>query len=226
MQLARFAVPALIGMLLFAGYSVYEQQQYNSLVGNYDALVVKHSSLLANYSTLATNYSALAINYSRELVVVRNQTGTISYLRQELNASSEAYHDLLLNYTRTNIMFRSPLFNKSIDIWGGSQNLAPDSYVVWELLDTFDNHISFHTSGTANMMILGIFQFVRLVNKQPYTVIFNSTGTQFQYDEPISEGCGGYVLVLRNLTNTTLNIMPDVTATYEYTPFFTGDCSP
>jgi hypothetical protein len=204
MRLGWLAAPALIGMLLFAGYSVYEKGQYDNLVGQY--------------------YS-LSTEYTKATSTIHNQSATIGFLRAQLNSSAEMYHNLLENYTKTNIMFQSPLSNQSIGIWGLSQDAAPHGYIVWELLDTFDNHISLSTNTTANVMILGIFQFVKFVNDEPYTVVFNSTGTQFHYDEPVSEGCAGYVLVVRNLTNQTMEITPDVTATYEYTPFLTGYCS-
>lgn len=204
MELARFAVPALIGMLLLGGYSVYVLNQYDSLAGNYNTLVAE---------------------YNHAKSTIQNQSNTISSLRNELNNSAEIYHNLLGNYTRTNIMFQSPLYNHSIEIWTLPQQVLPNRYVVWELLDTFDNHISISTNTTSNAMILDIFQFVNFASGQPYATIFNSTGTHFQYDEPVSEGCAVYVLVVRNLSNHPMNIIPNVTATYEYTPFLTGYCS-
>ena len=184
-------------MILFGGYSFY-------VAGQRDSLQVK---------------------YNQAVSTIKNQSNTISYLRSELNNSAEIYHNLLGNFTRTNVMFASPLYNHSIEIWGLTQRVGPGRYIIWELLDTFDNHISISTNVTSNMMILGIFQFTNFVEGRPYIAIYNSTGTSFQYDEPVSEGCAGYVLVIRNLTNQTMDVIPDVTATYEYTPFLTGYCS-
>ena len=182
--------------------------------------------LFGGYSFYITNqYDDLQTKYNQAISTMNSQSNTISFLRSDLNNSAEIYHNLLGNYTKTNVMFASPLYNHSIGIWGLTQSVGPHGYIIWELLDTFDNHISISTNTTSNMMILGIFQFTSFVEGHPYSTIYNSTSTHYEYDVPVSEGCAGYVLVIRNLANHTMSVIPDVTATYEYTPFLTGYCS-
>lgn len=207
MKSSSIAALAVLGIVIVAAVGQYE---INGLSNRYNSLNSSYATLNANNKSLQNK--------------LQNATATVQYLRQQLNLSSVMYRDLLGNYSSKNIIYQYPASNKSISIWGRQKSINPGSSIEWELLDTFDNHISILTNATANVMIMSIGDYSRWTFGLPYTVIYNSTGNQFHYDEPISEGCAGYVLVVRDVSNTSLLITPDVTATYEWTPFLTGLC--
>jgi len=196
-------VVTLTGFLLFAGLNYYQGQQYNSLAGKYNSLTTRYNSLLTTHQT---------------------DRASMANLRLQLNLSSAAYNNLLTNYSRHQVVYQGGSANQSLNIWGIPQTVGPHGFIEWELLDTFDNRINLLTNSTANVLTMGIFQFVDFDSGQPYAVIYNSTSTSFHYDSRISEGCSGYVLVIRNPSNASMQVIPNVTATYEPTPFLTGFC--
>ena len=53
----------------------------------------------------------------------------------------------------------------------------------------------------------------------------NKRGTQFSFDEHISQGFGVYVLVIFNYLSTAALLAPNITGTYAPTPFSTGACA-
>lgn len=204
MQIGRFAAPALIVMLLFAGYSIYELTQYNALDGDYNSLNAK---------------------YNQATSTIANQSATIGYLRGELNVSSTVYNDLLRNYTRTNIVYRPPGSNASIAVWGVQVEIHPGRWEQWELLDTFVNHLQFSANQSVRLMVMDLNNYANFANKKAYVAVVNMTGTSFSFNAYFTEGCGVYVLILQNMANTTVSVQPNVTATYSWTPFATGSCS-
>ena len=104
------------------------------------------------------------------------------------------------------------------------QTIRTKSYIVWQLLDTFDNHIEVRTDASARFLIMSIFDFVNFLNGTQYSAAYNSTGTQFTADVHLSQGCAVYVFVIVNLATSPNIVYPDITATYAPTPFLTGVC--
>ena len=165
----------------------------------------------ANYNDLNSKYSAL--NSSLTQANYAN-----NYLRYELNQSYAMYNHLLSNYSKTQLIYRGAASNQSVVIWTIPQKVAPHLKIEWELLDTFYNHISINTNVTATVVIVDIDNYVNLVHNSHYVAVYNSTGTSFQYDKHLTQGCAAYVLVIFNNTNGTMLVNPDVTATYAPTP--------
>jgi hypothetical protein len=211
MQLARLAVPALIGMFLFGGFALYTNGQNTSLANQYNGLVGKYNDLLPKYNQAEST--------------IGGQSATIAQLRLDLNASSIVYNDLLRNYTRTNIIYRSPGSNNSIAIWGKPFILHPGRWEQWELLDTFVNHLQFSANQTVRLMVMNLNEYANFVEGKPFSPNVNMTGTDFSFNAYFTEGCGVYVLILQNTANSTAFVQPNVTATYAWTPFATGSCS-
>ena len=172
----------------------------------------------ANYNDLNSRYSALSSSLTQA-----NYANT--YLRYDLNQSYAMYNHLLSNYSKTQLIHQGAASNQSVVIWTIPQKVVPHWRIEWELLDTFDNHISINTNVTASAVIVELDNYVNLVQNSHYVAVYNSTGTSFQYDMHLTQGCAAYALVIFNNTNGTMLITPDVTATYAPTPFLTGTCS-
>lgn len=179
----------------------------------------------AQYNSLTTKYNDLSSQYRDLSAKYNNATAMTSHLRSQLNQNVVMYHDLLENYTKTRIVFQRPATNESIDIWTLSQKVSPHSWVFWESLDTFDNHVRLTTNATATVFILDLDNYVNFTQGRPYSPIYNSTGTSFSYDLVETEGCGGYVLVIQNNSSNAILITPDISATFAPTPFLTGICA-
>jgi hypothetical protein len=203
MQL-KIVVPALITIILLGGYSYYVIWQYNSLVDQYDSLVQR---------------------YNQAGTTAQNLHNTITFLRGELNRSSIVYNYLLRNYTRTNIVYPSPGSNVSIPIWGLPFDLRPGGWEQWELLDTFVNHLRFTANNSVRIMVMDLNNYVNFRMGSTYAPVVNMTGTNFSFNAYFTEGCGVYVLIVQNISNSTVLVQPNVSAIYSWTPFATGSCS-
>ncbi len=197
---------AILCILLILALSLasYEWYQSQFLESENTQLLSKNTQLLSAYNDLNQRYTSV---------------------NSSLAQSQEMYNELLSNYSRKNIIHQNPSTNESINIWGMQQTVPPNGSIYWELLDTFDNHIQMSTNATARFFIMSLDNFVNFATAKPFTAIYNSTGTHFDEDVPISEGCGAYVLVILNLGSSPILLYPDVTATYAWTPFLTGVCS-
>ena len=191
----------LILLLLFEGYQWY---QYQGLVVRYDALDNRYNSLVSDLAALQSQFT---------------------YVNSSLNRSQYMYNQLLAEYSRTQIIYRTPATNESVIIWIMPQNIRAKGTARLELLDTFVNHIRIHTNQTAQFLVMSIDDYVNFANGKLYVAAFNSTGTDFSADVHLTQGCAGYVLVIVNLQSSTTAVYPNVTATYAPTPFLTGVCS-
>ncbi len=178
---------------------------------------MEYGALYSDYNNLAKTYNSLSANQTRDL----NQ---IAYLNGSLGTINQAYQALLGNYSRTRIIFQPPSANQSVPIWTRNQTVPPRGLFDWNLLDTFDNHISISTNMTVTFLVMTDYDFAYWQASRPYTTLVNQTSTQFHIDEQIAQGCGLYVLVIWNHSNSTVLIHPNVTATYAATPFLTGIC--
>ena len=173
------------------------------------------------YVTLNSQYRELNSLY------VQNQNNYNRYnqLQHAYNQSQYMYNQLLGDYSRTQIIYHSPATNNSIIIWTIPQTISPTPhYIVWELLDSFDNHIRINTTQTVQFMVLSLGDYVNFTSGKLYVAAYNSTGTSFSRDIRFTQGCAGYVLVIVNLQTSTTVVYPNVTATYAPTRFLTGVC--
>jgi hypothetical protein len=182
---------------------------------------------LATWVTYAynTDFSALNSSYSSLQSSLAEINSDNQHLRFELNQSYAMQSRLLSNYSRTQIIYRGPASNLSVAIWTIPQPVKANGLIAWELLDTFDNHITLTTNVTARVVIVDLADYVNLAKNLSYAAIYNSTGTTFQYDMRLTQGCAAYVLVVTNVSGGPMLINPNVTATYAPTPFLTGACS-
>jgi hypothetical protein len=180
------------------------------------------------YVTLNSQYNRI-LNEHCELnsLYVENQNNYNRYnqLQHAYNQSQYMYNQLLGDYSRTQIIYHSPATNNSIIIWTIPQTISPTHYIVWELLDTFDNHIRINTTQTVQFMVLSLVDYVNFTSGKLYVAAYNSTGTSFSRDIRFTQDCAGYVLVIVNLQASTTVVYPNVTATYAPTRFLTGVCS-
>ena len=191
----------LVLLLLSEGYQYY---QYQALVTRYSELDNRYDSLVSDFATLQNQFM---------------------YVNSALNRSQYMYNQLLAEYSRTQIIYRTPATNESIIIWILPQNIRPKGAARLGLLDTFVNHIRIHTNQTAQFLVMSIDDYVNFVNGKPYVAAFDSTSTYFSADVHLAQGCAGYVLVIVNLQSSTTAVYPNVTATYAPTPFLTGVCT-
>jgi len=146
-------------------------------------------------------------------------------LKMELNQSYIMYNKLIADYSKERIIYQYPSSNQSIVIWTIPQTIPSHQRKYWELLDTFVNHIALKTNATANVVVVDLGNYVNLSQGKTYFAVYNSTGTSFNYEMHLSQGCGGYVLVIFNRNEKLLLVTPNITATYAPTPFLTGNCS-
>jgi len=178
----------------------------------------EYSSLNSRYGDLAARYNSLASDY--------NMLGNrFLYVNSSLSNSQHMYDQLLRDYSRTQIIYQPPSANQSISIWTMQQNIKPNGFIVWGLLDTFVNHIHLRTNQTVQFLVMSIGDYVNFVNGSPYVAVYNSTGTEFSAEVRLTQGCACYVLVIVNDLSSGAAVFPTVTATYAPTPFLTGVCS-
>ena len=207
------AAVAIILLLILFSVALYEGYRYNQAVSQYNQLLSQDTQSGLQYNALYDKYTSLLARFS--------------IVNSSLNDYHWMYDKLLHDYDRTQIIWASPSANKSIDIWTLHSTIpaGPNRWETWELLDTFDNHVHVQTNATAQFMVMSIDDYVNFATGKPYTAIYNSTGTDFNEDVTISQGCGGYVFVILNLNPSPVTVIPDVTATYAPTPFVTGVCT-
>jgi hypothetical protein len=193
-------VPSLIFLLLLivVGYN------YSSLNSDYGDLKARYNSLSSDYNMLENRFQY--VNYS-------------------LGNSQRMYDQLLRDYSRNQTAFQAPSTNQSIPVWTIQQNIQPNGFIAWGLLDTFVNHIHLRTNQTAQFLVMSIRDYARLVYGMPYVAVYNSTGTEFSAEVRLTQGCACYLLVIRNDLSSATALFPNVTATYAPTPFLTGVCS-
>jgi len=164
--------------------------------------------------------------HSRDLINKTNKMSReLTYTKAALNESYADYNRLLGNYSRDQIIYQYPASKDPISIWNIKQNIDPDQTTYWTLLDTFVNHIQIRTNQTVRFEIIDLQNFANMKAGNPYVAILNQTGTELITEQHISQGCASYVLIIINNSNSTVQIMPNVTATYAPTPFLTGHCS-
>jgi len=168
---------------------------------------------------------SMSANHESLLADHRKLTVDFESIRVDLEKSHSMYEILLENYSKTRIIYRSPASEEPIPIWGIEQPIDPNSQLSWNLLDAFINHIEIQASDTVQLVIVDLNNYVKLRLGQPYDAFYNRNGTQFERNEHVSQGCGIYVLVLLNHSDSIIRITPNVTATYSPTPFLTGSCS-
>ena len=107
--------------------------------------------------------------------------------------------------------------NPTLNIWTLSQSTSPSTYWFGSMLDTFDNHIQFTTNMQATILVLTNVQYVKLASGQPYSVIEQFNGTNFNFWFNASEGCASYVYIIYapyHQQAEYLTITPDITAVY------------
>ena len=204
-------IALVVLLILSASMSLYEAYQNQLLTSNYSQLSSSNSQLVSTYNSLFEQY----VNISSSFNPVNKSLQQYQYM----------YNELLGNYSRTEIIYRSPATNQSVTIWTVHQTIAARGYIAWDVLDTFDNHIQVHTSAPTRFLLMTIFEFASFFYGKPYKAVLNSTGTEFSTDVHISQGCGVYVFVIINLESSPTIIYPNITATYAPTPFLTGVCS-
>ncbi len=191
---------AVVALILLENADMQNRQ----LANNYNDLVAKYNSLIGKYNSLLANYTVSS--------AAANQTNRM-------------YEKLLQNYTEHFIVYRGPASNQSIPIWGKVQYIKPNGTISWGLLDTFDNHIMLDTNQSVKVIIVDLYNFVNFVTQKPYFAVYSSNGVHFERDERISQGCAVYVLVIVNPSHSTVEVRPNVTATYAPTAMLTGVCS-
>jgi hypothetical protein len=191
-------------VLLLISLSLFETYQYQDLVVKYSELGNRYKSLVSDLATLQSQ---------------------LMFVNVSLNRSQYMYNRLLADYSRTQIIYRTPATNESITIWILPQNLHPKGSARLGLLDTFVNHVRIHTNQTVRFLVLSIDDYVNFVNGNRYVAAFDSTSTYFSADIHLTQGCAAYILVIVNLQSSATAVYPNVTATYAPTPFLTGVCS-
>lgn len=155
---------------------------------------------------------------------VTDLKGNLYLTQSALNQSLRMQENLLGNYSRTQRALNAPGVNSTILIWTIPEPLKPKGLVEWFLLDDFVNYVNVSTNGTANYLLLSPEAFGNFTHAYAYIPIDNYTGMHYQRVERLSQGCSGYVLVIRNTTNSTELVIPDINVAYQPTPFLTGTC--
>lgn len=190
-----------VGMLLIAVIAVglleSDQIQYNSLMGKYDV----------------------------QSTAIAKLNGEVAAVNSALNASLSEQQSLIADYTRTQGTLNAPGMNQTIVVWTIPRTLTADNWTAWALLDTFVNNVDVAASGSVNFQIVTLGSFADFYYHHPYAPLWNYTGTHFAVTVRLTQGCGYYVLIVRNLANSSVVLTPNVTARYAPTPFVTGACS-
>lgn len=208
-RISALLIITLLAYSIYISTTSYQQlEQANSFT---DDIVIKYNDLVDNYNTLRQEQRSLQANYS--------------YVKSELNQSYYSYNMLLNNYSKTQIIYRPPTANQSIQIWTMQQTVLPNRFIQWNPLDTFINHIEIRTNQTAQFLIMDLNNYANYRANESYIPVYNTTGTYFKTEFHLSQGCAVYVLIIVNNMNSTMAIHPNVTATYAPTPFLTGQCS-
>jgi hypothetical protein len=180
---------------------------------------------IQSYSTLYAQSESQSSEIFSLQSETSNLTGQNSDLQGQLNLSHASYNALLGNYTQKAFVDSSASVpNATLQIWGIQQTMLPHSYTTWDLLDTFDNHIHIATTQPANFLVLDLQNFVLFRNGDHFNPYANYTGINFNDNVTVSIGCGIYVLVIANNQNSSIKIIPYVTATHVITYFLTGVC--
>ncbi len=212
-------------VIVLMGFSLYQAvgndsltNQYNSLVANYTTVRGQYVSGVASYNKLVTAFNSLGVNESKD----KTQIGL---LNRALNVSNQAYQVLLGNYSKYRIIYQVAGANQSIPIWGVQQTVKPNDSISWNLLDTFDNHITIDSNASLTYLILTQYTLADLLYHRPCLPVVSYTGTHFQTDAMLSEGCAAYVLFIWNRSTAPVVITPNVSATYAPTRSLTGVCS-
>jgi hypothetical protein len=208
----------LITVILALGAYFQEVQSFNSLKTESDSLQTENISLRSDLNHTASNLNS-------EENILANISKANNYLLSQVNRAQFAYDKLLANYSEKSYVFEFPSSNHSIPIWTFHQTMIPNSWEEWDLLDTFDNHILINTGAPAQFLIFDLESFVAYRSGGYSVPIANVTGTHFAYDVQLSEGCGVYVLFIKNLGNVFNVISPNVTATYAPSEMLTGYCA-
>jgi hypothetical protein len=172
---------------------------------------------------------ALLIQTEQELQSTQIQEARsaqdLAAARAALNESLSEQQAILTNYTKMQGTLNAPGVNESIVIWTIPSVVAKKSWTGWALLDTFTNQIDIRTNGTANFQIMDLNAFANFYFGKSYVSAWNYTGNHFVMTVRLTQGCGYYALVVRNLSGHTELLTPNVTARYAPTPFLTGTCA-
>jgi len=219
---SRIAI-TMIAILLVV--SIVTSASYYQETQSYEALSERANLLQTNNTALSNGYSLTASALKIAEAKLANVTQQNYYLAYQLNNSQVAYDKLLANYSEKSYVYVYPSKNFPIPIWGINQTMSPNSYEEWDLLDTFDNHIMINTTEPARFLVFDLNSFVAYFSGDYSVPRVNITGTRFTYDVQLSEGCGVYVLFIRNLENSSNVIMPRITATYAPSTFLTATCA-
>lgn len=175
----------------------------------YADLRMKYNALQNTFDGVVTKYDGLVLNSSMT--------------ESQLLEIQKQYQNLLGNYSKTQTMNQN--HDGTYIIWNRPSALYANSLMVWELLDAFINNIQLRTSAPAHFMIMSMDNYVSLTTGQPYMAEYDQTGTSFSEVVTLAQGCGGYILVIGNPSNSTIIVTPNITAIYSPTPFLTGICN-
>lgn len=172
-----------------------------------------------NLSLLQNSVSSINAKLGNQTGVSKNITLIISRLNQTDN-----------NINNLLISDKGGLTNNTIRTWTTEQNITPGNYLVYGLLDTFENMVQINASAPVNIYLMSIFQFtnyskgISSATTQSYTSSGKYNSTDFTVS--LTDGCSLYELVITGnpSSNSIIHIYPNLTATVMPSAILTGIC--
>jgi len=173
-------------------------------------------------NTCGSNYTLVSFNRTVFCFPQLNDTIIVKGEPYDLNSSLYFYKG---QYGPLDISFldNHPL----LSIWNSNSSYPSGSYVFLTIPDTFKVHFQYHSSVETELLIMTNTQYVNWVNSgmEKSTGVYQYVGYSPNFWFNDSQGCAGYVAIIKSLNGSGFTIEPNETALYDPTNYPTGICA-
>lgn len=135
------------------------------------------------------------------------------------------YNNVTIINGSANVSVRFLGKNPLLSIWNQNISESAGNYVFLSIPDTFAVNMRYSSNVTTEMMILSNTGYVNWTEKRPYVKAADYIGSDISFWFNDSEGCAGYVAVIRQPNNKAFLLVPDETALYVPANHSTGICA-
>lgn len=163
------------------------------------------------------------------LVVYHGKAECMPPLNQTIVVNGIPYtkNTTVINGNASAINFKFIGNKPFLTVWNTKLSEPSNSYVFFGIPDAFAMHMSFISNNTLEMLIMTNEQYVNWATSNGATTGYVSKyigkNVSIWFNE--SEGCAGYIAIIKSFNNGPFSIDPNETILYSPTPYPTGVCS-
>lgn len=162
----------------------------------------------------------------RNLIVT--DSGPVCYpsINDTIILDGKSYYNnvtIINGSTQVDIRFmgKQPL----LSIWNTNISEAAGNYVFLTIPDTFSVDMHYTSNVTTEIMIMSNIGYVNWTEKHPYVTVVDYVGKDISFWFNDSDGCAGYVAVIKQPNDKAFLLVPDETVLYDPANHSTGICA-